>query len=112
MTTPKLVMFLAFMWIVGFTVSAVMAGSWWGADQTSVMNSLTVIKVYNPFGLFSFPWINPDFFVLGVPHLVMWDMAFFGGEAQLIQYFFYVITIGFIFGLLPMVISVVSIVRG
>jgi len=114
-SSPKLIMFLAFMFLVGIVVSFTMSGSWFGEsgdNTTAVLNSLTVIRSYNVMGLFSVPWLNPDFFTVGIPKVVNWDMGFFGGESQIIQYFFYVITIGFIFGILPIVIGVLQILRG
>ena len=112
MSTPKLVMFLAFMFVVGLVLSFVGDGIWFGSDDANVMKTLTVIRTYNVMGIFSVPWLNGDFFTVGVPKLVEWDTGFFGGEARIIQYFFMVVTIGFIFGILPVVISVLSIIRG
>ena len=112
MSSPKLIMFLAFMFVVGLVLSFAMSGTWFGSDEADVMNKLTVFKVYDVGGLFSVPWINADFFTDGVPRLLNWDTAFFGGEARIIQYFLYVVTIGFIFGILPTVIAVLQIIRG
>ncbi len=112
MSTPKLIMFLAFMFLSGLIISNISSGTWIGASDITTMNTLTVIRSYDVAGLFSVPWINIDFFVIGVPKLVAFDYSFFGGEARLIQYFFLVVTIGFIFGILPIVIGVLQIIRG
>ena len=75
MTTPKLIMFCAFMFIVGLFVSHIYAGTYYGATDTAVLNSLTVIRTYNVLGLFTIPWLNADFFIIGLPALVSWDMG-------------------------------------
>ncbi len=112
MSAPKLIMFLAFMWVIGLTISYVADGTWFSASDATTMNQLTVIRNYNVAGLFDIPWINAEFFTNGLPKLVAWDTGFFGGEARIIQYLFMVVTIGFIFGVLPIVISALRVIRG
>ena len=108
MTTPKLIMFCAFCFIIGLITSHIMAGTYLNATDSATMNALTVIRTYNVLGLFTIPWLNADFFLVGIPRLIMWDFGFFGGEAEILKYFFYVITIGVIWGIFPIVAGILS----
>lgn len=108
MTTPKLIMFCAFMLIVGLLVSHVMEGTFFGTRERALMNTLTVIKTQSVFGMFSIPWLNLDFFTVGLPRLINWDFGFFGGEAETIKYFFYVVSIGLVWGIFPVVVGVLA----
>ena len=108
MTTPKLLMFCGFVLIVGTLASHFMAGTFFGSTEQTWMDSLTVIRTYNVLGLFTIPWINPDFFTVGIPRLVSWDFGFFGGDYAIMQYFFYVITIGVAWGFFVVAIGVIS----
>jgi len=85
-----------------------MAGTYFGAKETTLFNTLTVVRTYNIAGLFTIPWINIDFFLVGIPRLISWDFAFFGGEAEILKYFFYTVSIGLVWGLFPIIAGVVS----
>ena len=108
MTSPKLIMFCSFLLVVGLLVSHIMAGTFFGDRETTLFNTLTVIRSYNIAGLFTIPWLNIDFFLVGIPRLINWDFAFFGGEAAILKYFFYVIAIGLVWGIFPVVAGVIS----
>lgn len=108
MTTPKLIMFCAFVFIIGTLTSHLIAGAFFNSDDVSYLNSLMVIRTYNVLGLFTIPWLNPDFFLIGLPKLIAWDYGFFGGDFVLIKYFMYVISIGVVWGLFPIVVGIIS----
>lgn len=77
---------------VGLTlINRWVEGSMMSADETVVINSLMFTKPIQ-IGSFSMPIINLDFFTVGIPRLLKWDYVFFGGNAQIFQYFLYSIT--------------------
>lgn len=96
------------MFTAGLLISHVLAGTYFGSDESSVYNTLTVIRMYNVADLFTIPWLNFDFFTVGLPRLIDWDYSFFGGEAEIIRYFLYAISMGIVFGLLPIVVGALS----
>lgn len=76
--------------------------------DTAIGNTLTITRDQTIFGLFSLPVINTDFFFVGIPALVKWDYAFFGGNAAIFQYFLYSLTFALTFMLFIIIIGVVS----
>ncbi len=62
------------------------------ASDVSVLNTLTITRSQEVWGLFTIPMINTDFFFTGIPRLVKWDYSFFGGNAAIFQYFLYSLT--------------------
>lgn len=106
--SPKYLMFCALVMVVGVLVSLMMGGSYFGATEVSWINDLTVFRTYDVFNLISLPLLNIRFFTVGIPHLIMWDYAFFGGGYAIFQWFLYVITIGVVWGLVIAVIAVIS----
>ena len=106
--SPKYLMFCAFVFVVGILLSLMMGGTYFGATEVSWMNDLTVFRTYNVLNLISVPLVNVRFFTEGIPHLVMWDYAFFGGGYAIFQWFLYVITIGVVWGLAAVALAVVA----
>lgn len=76
--------------------------------DTAIGNTLTIARDQTIFELFSLPVINTDFFFVGIPRLVKWDYAYFGGNAAIFQYFLYSITFALTFLLFIIIIGVVS----
>lgn len=101
-------MFCALIFIVGILVSLMMGGTYFGGTEVSLMNDLTVFRSYDVFNLISLPLLNIRFFTEGIPRLVMWDYAFFGGGYAIFQWFLYVITIGVVWGLAMAVLAVIA----
>jgi len=108
MTTPKLLMACGFVFIVGIMVSRIIDGAFFNASDAAVLNQLTVIRSYNVWGLFTIPWLNPDFFIKGIPKLVAWDFSFFGGDYEIFKYFLYVVSIGVAWGFFVATVGVLS----
>jgi len=105
MTTPKLIMACALIMTVGIITSRIIDGAFITAYDARIFDSLTVIRSYNVMGLFSIPWLNPDFFTVGIPKLVAWDFSFFGGELEIFKYLFYVVSTGVCWGFFVVTIS-------
>ena len=68
------------------------------AAETAHLNSFMFTQQFKLLDIFSMPIINFDFFTVGIPALFKWDYAFFGGNAQIIQYMLYSINamVGFV----------------
>jgi len=76
---------------VGMTlVNRVLEGAFITASDVGVLNTMTIVQKVDV-GLFSIPVLNLDFFK-GITRLVLWDYSFFGGNAQIIQFFLYSFT--------------------
>ena len=104
----KFIGFLA-MAFVGMTMLNRMAeGLFIAAADITVANTLTITRDQTIAGLFTIPVLNTDFFFVGIPALVKWDYAFFGGNAAIFQYALYSMTFALTFALFLIIIGVVS----
>ena len=84
-----------------------MGGVWFDNVWASRFNTLMALKTYNVLGFFKVPFVNVDFFTVGIPKLLSMQFAFFGGAAVYFQYLMYTISIGIIFGLVSIVIGII-----
>jgi hypothetical protein len=91
-------------WFEGFTtINRVIEGRFMTSADVGFMNMLTITKSVDV-GLFSIPVPNLDF-VSGLLRLVKWDYSFFGGNAQMIQFFLYAFTFAVAFSLFITIIG-------
>jgi hypothetical protein len=106
MTSPKMISFAAGVFLIGITLSYIMGGAWFGTDSQSIFGSLTAFKDYNILG-FHMPWINVDYFTVGIPKLLQFNFAFFGGSYNYFKYMMYVFSIGIIWGIVVTFIGLI-----
>lgn len=97
--------FLAFSFIGLTLINRVLEGAFLASADITVLNQLTIFRELELFGLFSVPVPNLSLITEGLPHLVMWDYTFFGGNAGIIQYFLYSVTAAMSFGLFLLVLG-------
>jgi len=83
-------------------------GRFIAAADVTYANTLTISRDQTIFGLFTVPVLNTDFFFTGIPRLVKWDYAFFGGNAAILQYFLYSMTFALTFAIFIIIIGLVS----
>lgn len=107
MTSPKAISFAVGVLLVGVVLSFVMGGVWFDDGTKTVFDSLRVLKSYQILG-FSVPWINVEFFTVGLPKLFSFDFAFFGGQAGFFKYVMYIFSIGMIWGIVAVVIGIIA----
>ncbi len=107
MTTPKAISFVAFLLIAGLSLSFIMGGVWFNNVWQARMNTLMALKTYNVLGFFKVPFVNIDFFTVGIPRLLSFDFAFFGGSTVYFQYILYAVSIGIIWGFVSVVIGII-----
>ena len=94
---------------VGMTIfNRTLEGSFITSADMAILNTLTITHDQTIFGLFTVPVLNTDFFFVGIPRLVKWDYAFFGGNAAILQYFLYSLTFALTFILFVIIIGLVS----
>ena len=110
MTSPKAISFAVGVLLIGTLLSFVMGGVWFDTATKTVFDSLRVIKSYEILG-FNVPWVNIDFFTVGIPKLFSFDFVFFGGQASFFKYVMYVISIGMIWGMVAVVIGIIANLR-
>lgn len=99
--------FLAFAFVGMTLLNRILEGAFIAASDVSIMNTLTITRDQSIFGLFNVPVINTDFFFVGIPRLVKWDYSFFGGNAEIFQYFLYSMTFALTFLLFTIIIGLV-----
>ncbi len=96
---------------VGMTlINRVLEGKFITGAEAGILNQLTIIRVVvvNTFvGSFPFPVLNLDY-LTGLMRLVKFDYGFFGGEASLIQFFFYALTAALQFVLFTIIIGLIG----
>jgi len=108
MTGPKYIAFLALLFLGGLTLTFIMGGVWFGSEEQTVFGTLTAIKVYPVFGLFKVPWVNWDFFTIGLPRLFQFNFSFFGGSFEYARYALYTLSIGLLWGIIVVVFGVIQ----
>lgn len=97
--------FLGFCFIGMTLINRVLEGVFIASGDVAVLNNLTIFQDVSVFNAFTIPVLNLNFIKEGIPHLVMWDYSFFGGNAGIIQYFLYSITGAMAFGLFLLAIG-------
>lgn len=106
MTSPKMISFVAGIFLIGTVLSFIMGGVWFDSSTASIFGTMTAFKTYNILG-FNMPWINTEFFTKGLPHLLTFDFAFFQGSYNFFKYGMYVFSIGIIWGIVTVFISLI-----
>lgn len=108
MTTNKFIMFLVFGFVGCTLISRILEGAFINATDVEILNQLSVFRDVQVLNLFSVPALNLEFFTKGLPHLLTWDYPFFEGTWNLVRYFFYVLSIGVMWGILIIFVGVLS----
>ncbi len=75
-----------------------MGGVWFDSSTQTIFGTLTAFKTYSVVG-FQIPWVNVEFFTIGIPKLLSFNFAFFGGSYGAFKYGLYVFSIGIIWGI-------------
>jgi len=101
--THNILGFLAFAFVGMTIVNRVLEGAFITAADVGILNTMTITQKVDV-GLFSIPVLNLDFFK-GITRLVLWDYSFFGGNAQIIQFFLYSFTFVLSFILFTIIIA-------
>ncbi len=83
--------FLAFIFIGMTLANRLLEGNLIHANDVAILNQVTIFRDMEVFGLFTIPVPNFEW-LTGLFHLVKMDYSYFGGQAGLIQYFFYSFT--------------------
>ncbi len=96
---PQWVVYLAFILLMGNFLSLLLQGTYFQAEDLTVMNFLTGYSSVQAAGSFGVVKMAIGFFTTGIPRLIMWDFVFLQGQAEIIKWFFMVLTIGTIFGM-------------
>ncbi len=104
----KFIGFLSMVFVGLTMLNRIAEGFFVAAADIAVVNTLTIMRDQTINGLFTVPVINTDFFFVGIPRLVKWDYAFFGGNAAIFQYFLYSMTFALSFMLFIVIIGLVS----
>ena len=89
-------------------LNRILEGLFITASDVGIINTLTLTRSQEVFGLFTMPVINTDFFFVGIPRLVKWDYSFFGGNAAIFQYLLYTLTFALTFLLFALLVGLVS----
>jgi hypothetical protein len=108
MTSPKVITGMAFLLLVGLVLSYGLGGIWFGSTTASIFGSLKAYQTYEIFGIFKIPWVNVDFFTVGIPKLLSFNFAFFGGSYEFFRYLAYVFSIGVVWGIVGLAIGVIG----
>ena len=108
---PKLVMFCAFVFMIGTALSLFIEGSWFGTEEVGVVNELTgytALQIQGS-GLWAIPKQISGFMTHGLPKLIMWDYSFLEGNAALFKWVvLYPISAGVVWGLAQVFIPAIS----
>lgn len=86
MINARHIFFLGWMLFTGVIISLIVGQDWYGSGDVTTINALTVIRPVSVLGIWSFPFLNLQYFTVGIPKLFSWDMGFFGGGYGVIKY--------------------------
>ena len=100
--------FLAFLFAGMTLLNRIMEGMFITSADVAVLNTMTITRSQEVFGLFTMPVLNMDFFFIGIPRLVKWDYSYFGGNAAIWQYFLYTLTFALTALLFAMLVGLLS----
>ena len=89
-------------------LNRIMEGMFITSADVAVLNTMTITRSQEVFGLFTMPVLNMDFFFIGIPRLVKWDYSYFGGNAAIWQYFLYTLTFALTALLFAMLVGLLS----
>lgn len=84
--------FCATSWIGLTIINRILEGQFLTSSESSWWCSIQLFNEFKVFDLFTLPVLNFQFFTVGIPSLLRWDYSFFGGNAEMIQYFLYTVT--------------------
>ena len=91
-TQLNLIGFLAMTWVGLTMINQIQEGYLITSAETAHLNNLMFTQEFTLLDTFHLPILNFEFFSVGIPSLLQWDYSFFGGNAQIIQYFLYSLT--------------------
>jgi hypothetical protein len=111
----KLLAFSAFCWISSTLICIVLEGSYMGADENSIINGLSVVRIYTLPIIGDIPVLNTDF-IGSLARILTWDYSFYTGSWAFLRIFWVILlTPGPIWGLIQFFInlmpSIISIFR-
>lgn len=84
--TTKFMNFLCMCWFVSVLICLIIEGSYFGANENTVINNLSGISTLGVGGLIGIPAFLMSF-SQGVVRLLTWDYSFYQGGYQVIRYF-------------------------
>ena len=85
-----LIAFLSFCFVGMTLINRILEGQFITGADVGILNQMSIWGSLN-LGFFSIPVPNVTY-IKGLFHLVSWDYSFFGGNAQIIQFFLYTLT--------------------
>jgi len=88
--TFALVGFLSFCFVGMTLINRILEGQFITGSDVAILNQMSIWGSLD-LGFFSIPVPNVTY-ITGLFHLVSWDYSFFGGNAQIIQFFLYTLT--------------------
>jgi len=112
MMSPKLFIFFTFAYVSATLLCLFIEGSYFGAEELSIMNALTGMSLLEITGTggWTIPKLISGFFTVGVPRLLLWDYSFLDSpEGGLFKWMILLpLTAGFVWGLATMFVSAIS----
>lgn len=95
---------LAFIFVGLTLVNRVLEGQLIAQTDVAIWNQVCLFQPLNV-GFFTVPVPNIQFLTEGIPHLIMWDYSFFGGNAAIFMFFLYSLTAAVSFLLFTLVLG-------
>lgn len=112
MMSPKFVVFFAFSYVTATLLCLFIEGSYFGAEELSIMNALTGMSLLEitGTGAWTIPKLISGFFKVGVPRLLLWDYSFLDtAEGGLFRWLLLLpLSVGFVWGLAVVFLSAIS----
>jgi len=89
--SPKIFQFLCFCWFTSTLICLILEGSYFGASQYSVINSLTIIQQFKiPLANITVPVFNTAF-LGGIVRMLLWDYSFYSGGWVVVRWFWMIV---------------------
>lgn len=109
--SPKILMFVTFVFFIGTLCCLFIEGGYIGAGEVELINSLTgynTIQVSGA-GVWTIPKLAWGFMIHGLPKLLLWDYNFFQGGYFVIRVFLILtLSVGLVWGVIQTFIPVMQ----
>jgi len=106
--SPKLLMFVYFIFITGHLLCLTLEGAWLGDEDVDILESLVGYNTteLSMTGLMAIPHVLLGFFKTGIPTLITWDYSFLYGDFVLLRLTLLgAISVGVVWGVINAVIG-------
>ncbi len=77
--------FIALSWFISVTICLILEGTYFGTNQNSIINELSVLQALKSGGIFAIGSATVNFFH-GLMRILLWDYSFYTGDYAILRW--------------------------